>query len=263
MDFTNEFRVSLPPDQAWALLTDVERIAPCMPGAQLTGRDGDTYNGLVKVKVGPVTVQYKGTAAFEEQDAASRTAVLRARGRDARGQGNADARITARLVPEGEATMVTVETRLTVTGKVAQFGKGMIEEVSRKLLGQFVEALERQLAQERAPEPAAVGGSGGDATEPSAAAPAPSTPPAAESAEAEREGGGEGTAESRSQGDAEGPAPAREPAPAPGPAPGPVRPTAEPEPIDLMGVAKGAVLKRAIPAAVAVVVLVLLIVWLV
>ncbi|MDX2814854.1 SRPBCC family protein [Streptomyces sp. PA03-5A] len=278
MDFTNEFRVSLPPDQAWALLTDVERIAPCMPGAQLTGRDGDTYNGLVKVKVGPVTVQYKGTAAFEEQDAASRTAVLRARGRDARGQGNADARITARLVPEGEATMVTVETRLTVTGKVAQFGKGMIEEVSRKLLGQFVEALERQLAQERAPEPAAVGGgggSGGDGTEPSAAAPPPSTPPAAESAEAEREGGGEGTAESRSQGDAEGPAPAREPAPAPGPAParepapapgpapGPVRPTAEPEPIDLMGVAKGAVLKRAIPAAVAVVVLVLLIVWLV
>ncbi|MDX2706973.1 SRPBCC family protein, partial [Streptomyces sp. PA03-6a] len=160
MDFTNEFRVSLPPDQAWALLTDVERIAPCMPGAQLTGRDGDTYNGLVKVKVGPVTVQYKGTAAFEEQDAASRTAVLRARGRDARGQGNADARITARLVPEGEATMVTVETRLTVTGKIAQFGKGMIEEVSRKLLGQFVEALERQLAEERAPEPAAVGGLG-------------------------------------------------------------------------------------------------------
>lgn len=86
MDFTNEFRVSLPPDQAWALLTDVERIAPCMPGAQLTGRDGDTYNGLVKVKVGPVTVQYKGTAAFEEQDAGSRTAVLRARGRDAWGR---------------------------------------------------------------------------------------------------------------------------------------------------------------------------------
>ncbi|MFD8077426.1 SRPBCC family protein [Streptomyces sp. NPDC059718] len=260
MDFTNEFRVSLPPDQAWALLTDVERIAPCMPGAQLTGRDGDTYNGLVKVKVGPVTVQYKGTAAFEEQDAANRTAVLRARGRDARGQGNADARITARLVPEGEATTVTVETRLTVTGKIAQFGKGMIEEVSRKLLGQFVEALERQLAEERAPEPAAVGGGGGgggDGTEPSTTAPVPSAPPAAESTEAEREGGGEGAAEGGSQGDAEGPAPAREPAP------GPVRPTAEPEPIDLMGVARGAVLKRAIPAAVAVVVLVLLIVWLV
>ncbi|WUD71438.1 SRPBCC domain-containing protein [Streptomyces sp. NBC_00510] len=256
MDFTNEFRVSLPPDQAWALLTDVERIAPCMPGAQLTGRDGDTYNGLVKVKVGPVTVQYKGTAAFEEQDAASRTAVLRARGRDARGQGNADARITARLVPEGEATMVTVETRLTVTGKIAQFGKGMIEEVSRKLLGQFVEALERQLAEERVPEPAAVGGGGGgggDGTEPSTTAPVPSTPPAAESTEAEREGAAEGG----SQGDAEDPAPAREPAP------GPARPTAEPEPIDLMGVARGAVLKRAIPAAVAVVVLVLLIVWLV
>ncbi|MET9879091.1 SRPBCC family protein [Actinacidiphila glaucinigra] len=248
MDFTNEFRVSLPPDQAWALLTDVERIAPCMPGAQLTGRDGDTYNGLVKVKVGPVTVQYKGTAVFEEQDAGSRTAVLRARGKDARGQGNADARITARLVPEGDATMVTVETRLTITGKIAQFGKGMIEEVSRKLLGQFVEALERQLAEERAPEPAAVGG--GEAL---AVAPAP----AAESAGAERAGAAEDVVEGPAEGDEAEPAPAVEPAPAR------VRPAPEPEPIDLMGVAKDAVLKRAIPAAVAVVVVVLLVVWLV
>ncbi|MFE2542049.1 SRPBCC family protein [Actinacidiphila glaucinigra] len=252
MDFTNEFRVSLPPDQAWALLTDVERIAPCMPGAQLTGRDGDTYNGLVKVKVGPVTVQYKGTAAFEEQDAGTRTAVLRARGRDARGQGNADARITARLVPEGDATMVTVETRLTITGKIAQFGKGMIEEVSRKLLGQFVEALERQLAEERAPEPAAVGGG-----EVLAAAPAPTASTAAESAGAERAGAAEDVVEGPAEGDEAAPAPAVEPAPAP------VRPAPEPEPIDLVGVARGAVLKRAVPAAVAVVVVVLLVVWLV
>ncbi|WP_329183832.1 SRPBCC family protein [Actinacidiphila glaucinigra] len=278
MDFTNEFRVSLPPDQAWALLTDVERIAPCMPGAQLTGRDGDTYNGLVKVKVGPVTVQYKGTAAFEEQDAGSRTAVLRARGRDARGQGNADARITARLVPEGDATMVTVETRLTITGKIAQFGKGMIEEVSRKLLGRFVEALERQLAEERAPEPAAVGGGGVDTrageggSELSAAAAvqapaaAPSEAPAAENAGAGA-GAAEAVAEETSQGgteaDVSDPAAGVEPAPAVERAPAPVRPTPEPEPIDLMGVARGAVLKRAIPAAVAVVVVVLLVVWLV
>ncbi|MEU1540327.1 SRPBCC family protein [Actinacidiphila glaucinigra] len=277
MDFTNEFRVSLPPDQAWALLTDVERIAPCMPGAQLTGRDGDTYNGLVKVKVGPVTVQYKGTAAFEEQDAGSRTAVLRARGRDARGQGNADARITARLVPEGDATMVTVETRLTITGKIAQFGKGMIEEVSRKLLGRFVEALERQLAEERAPEPAAVGGGGGVDTRAGeggselsaaaavqAAAAAPSGAPAAENAGAGAGAGAaaaEAVAEETSHGGTE--ADASDPAPAVERAPAPVRPTPEPEPIDLMGVARGAVLKRAIPAAVAVVVVVLLVVWLV
>ncbi|WP_405733440.1 SRPBCC family protein [Streptomyces sp. NBC_01537] len=146
MDFTNEFRVSLPVGPAWALLTDLERIAPCMPGAQLTGVEGEQYTGVVKVKVGPMTVQYKGVAAFEEQDADARTAVLRAQGRDVRGQGNADARITARLAPDGDGTRVTVETRLTITGKVAQFGKGMIEEISKKLLAQFADALEAQLA---------------------------------------------------------------------------------------------------------------------
>ena len=148
MDFTNEFRVSLPVGPAWALLTDLERIAPCMPGAQLTGVDGEEYAGVVKVKVGPMTVQYKGVASFEEQDADARTAVLRARGRDVRGQGNADARITARLVPDGAGTRVTVETRLTITGKVAQFGKGMIEEISKKLLAQFAEALEAAVEEE-------------------------------------------------------------------------------------------------------------------
>ncbi|WP_329320000.1 SRPBCC family protein [Streptomyces sp. NBC_01262] len=151
MDFTNEFRVSLPVGPAWALLTDLERIAPCMPGAQLTGVEGEEYSGVVKVKVGPMTVQYKGVASFEEQDADARTAVLRARGRDVRGQGNADARITARLVPDGDGTRVTVETRLTITGKVAQFGKGMIEEISKKLLAQFAEALEAAV-EEEAPE---------------------------------------------------------------------------------------------------------------
>ncbi|MFE6487946.1 SRPBCC family protein, partial [Streptomyces sp. NPDC057757] len=152
MDFTNEFRVNLPVERAWALLTDVERIAPCMPGAQLTGVDGETYNGVVKIKVGPVTVQYRGTVSFEEKDSAARTAVLHARGRDTRGQGNADARVTARLVPDGDGTRVTVATRLTITGKIAQFGKGMIEEVSAKLLTQFVANLEAQLATEKRQE---------------------------------------------------------------------------------------------------------------
>ena len=158
MDFTNEFRVSLPAGQAWALLTDLERIAPCMPGAQLTGVDGDQYNGVVKIKVGPMTVQYKGVASFEEQDAEARTAVLKARGRDVRGQGNADARVAVRLLPDGDGTRVVVETRLTITGKVAQFGKGMIEEISKKLLAQFADALESQFAADdaaTAEEPAA------------------------------------------------------------------------------------------------------------
>lgn len=142
MDLTNEFRVAVPVDEAWAVLTDVERIAPCMPGAQLTEVDGDTYTGNVKVKVGPITAQYKGTATFVEKDEEAHTAVLKADGRDTRGQGNASALVTATLVPDGAGTRVTVLTELTVTGKVAQFGRGVLADVSSKLVGQFVQCLE-------------------------------------------------------------------------------------------------------------------------
>jgi carbon monoxide dehydrogenase subunit G len=142
MDLTNDFRVAVPPATAWTVLTDVERIAPCMPGAQLEEVEGDEYRGVVKVKVGPITAQYKGKATFQELDEAGHRAVLRAEGRDTRGQGNASATITATLVPDGEGTHVTVQTDLTVTGKVAQFGRGVMADVSSKLLGQFVECLE-------------------------------------------------------------------------------------------------------------------------
>jgi len=142
MDLTNDFRVAVSPSTAWAVLTDVERIAPCMPGAQLQEVEGDEYRGVVKVKVGPITAQYKGKATFQELDEAGHRAVLRADGRDTRGQGNASATITATLTPDGEGTHVTVQTDLTVTGKVAQFGRGVMADVSTKLLGQFVECLE-------------------------------------------------------------------------------------------------------------------------
>ena len=142
MELTNDFRVAVPPSTAWEVLTDVERIAPCMPGAQLQEIEGDEYRGVVKVKVGPITAQYKGKATFVEQDEDNHRAVLRAEGRDTRGQGNASATITATLVPDGEGTHVTVQTDLTVTGKVAQFGRGVMADVSSKLLGQFVECLE-------------------------------------------------------------------------------------------------------------------------
>ena len=142
MELTNDFRVAVPPSTAWTVLTDVERIAPCMPGAQLQEIEGDEYRGVVKVKVGPITAQYKGKAMFLELDEAGHRAVLRAEGRDTRGQGNASATITATLVPDGEGTHVTVQTDLTVTGKVAQFGRGVMADVSAKLLGQFVECLE-------------------------------------------------------------------------------------------------------------------------
>jgi hypothetical protein len=142
MELSNDFRVAVAPSTAWAVLTDVERIAPCMPGAQLQEIEGDEYRGVVKVKVGPITAQYKGKATFVERDEQNHRAVLRAEGRDTRGQGNASATITATLVPDGEGTHVTVATDLTVTGKVAQFGRGVMADVSGKLLTQFVECLE-------------------------------------------------------------------------------------------------------------------------
>ena len=143
MELTNEFRVALPVERAWAVLTDVERIAPCLPGAQLQEIEGDEYRGIVKIKVGPITAQYKGQATFLSQDADSHVAVLRAEGRETRGQGNANATITATLTPDDGGTAVSVVTDLTVTGRVAQFGRGVLADVSAKLLDQFVDNLEK------------------------------------------------------------------------------------------------------------------------
>jgi uncharacterized protein len=142
----NEFTVSVPIERAWAVLTDLAGIAPCMPGAQLTGVEGDVYSGKVKVKVGPVTSEYAGTARFVEKDDAAYHAVIDAKGRDSRGAGNASAEITAQLRAEGSSTVVTVDTDLKISGKIAQFGSGMIKEVSGKLLGQFVDCLERKVS---------------------------------------------------------------------------------------------------------------------
>jgi carbon monoxide dehydrogenase subunit G len=145
MELSNEFVVPVGVDEAWVLLTDVERIAPCMPGAELQEIDGDEYRGVVKVKVGPITAQYKGKATFVEKDDAVHKAVLRAEGRDTRGQGNANATITATLVSEDGGTRVKVVTDLAITGRAAQFGRGVMADVSTKLLGQFVSCLEKNV----------------------------------------------------------------------------------------------------------------------
>lgn len=143
MELVNEFTVKAPIKEAWDILTDVERIAPCMPGAQLTEIEGDTYRGFVKVKVGPITAQFKGEAQFVERDEEHHKAVLKASGRDTGGKGNASALITAQLEAEGaDSTHVAVTTDLTITGKVAQFGRGALADVSSKLINQFVEQLE-------------------------------------------------------------------------------------------------------------------------
>ena len=142
MELVHEFTVAVPVEQAWDVLTDVERIAPCMPGAELTGVDGGTYHGQVKIKVGPITAQYKGTASFAEKDEAARRVVLKASGRDTRGQGTAAATVTAAMAEEAGATTVSIVTDLSVSGRVAQFGRGVMGDVSAKLLEQFVHNLE-------------------------------------------------------------------------------------------------------------------------
>lgn len=152
MKISNEFTVSTPIDRVWAVLTDIEGIAPCMPGAELTGRDGDAYTGSVRVKVGPVVASYSGSARFTEKDDDNYRAVIDASGRATRGAGTAAALITAQLRPDGERTAVGVDTDLKITGRIAQFGSGMIKDVSEKLLGQFVECLEGKLTGTRASE---------------------------------------------------------------------------------------------------------------
>jgi carbon monoxide dehydrogenase subunit G len=141
MQITDTFHVDVPVEQAWDVLLDVERIAPCMPGAQLQEVEGEEYRGIVKVKVGPITAQYKGAARIVEADVATRRIVIKAEGRDTRGQGNAAAIVTASLKADDTGTEVGIDTDLHVTGKVAQFGRGVMADVSSKLLAQFVECL--------------------------------------------------------------------------------------------------------------------------
>jgi uncharacterized protein len=258
MELTNEFRVGVPVEQAWSVLTDVELIAPCLPGAQLQEIEGDEYRGIVKVKVGPITAQYKGAARFLEKDDAGHRAVLRAEGRDIRGQGNANATITATLAPDGDGTNVTVVTDLTITGRVAQFGRGVLADVSGKLLGQFVDCLEGKLLSGSAPaaEPA------------SASAPGSSSEPArpATGSGGPTDIASEGAAATRSVEDAgeQAEAATRTEAPAADATAGDgarldgtsgpsirVVDAPEPEPVDLLDAAGAPVAKRLAPAVVA------------
>ena len=237
MELTNEFKVGVPVDQAWAVLTDVERIAPCMPGAQLQEIDGDKYHGIVKVKVGPITAQYKGTASFIEQDATAHRAVLKAEGRDTRGQGNANALVTATLVAEGEGTAVSVVTDLTITGKVAQFGRGVLADVSGKLIDQFVANLERDvLSGDHAAGPVTpVAPMAAEGSEVAAGGANGSTATTTGDAPAGSDGASTGTGGVGAGGQ-------------PGPAPTSRRIHApDPEPVDLLATAGSPVAKRVVP----------------
>ena len=224
MQLDHEFTVPVPAAQAWPVLLDIDRIAPCMPGATVTKVDGDDFEGTVKVKVGPITVTYGGSASFLEKDESDRRAVIEARGRETRGSGTATARVTAQLFDQGDSTRVVVNTDLSVTGKPAQFGRGVMNDVGGKLLGRFADCLAGQLAGQPAVAPAAAPA---DAVPASAEAPAPAAVLDAQPASAARQAPPAGTRTSA----------ARQAPPA--------RPEAEA--LDLMEAAGGAVAKRVAP----------------
>jgi uncharacterized protein len=262
MKLDNEFTVGVPIEQAWAVLTDLELIAPCMPGALLTGVNDGVYTGKVKIKVGPVTAEYAGTARFTEKDDAAYRAVIDARGRDSRGQGNANAVIAAQLRADGSATLVTVDTDLSIAGRIAQFGSGMIKEVSAKLLGQFVDCLEQKLSS-GAPALSADGagtpGTGSSAApgaERGAARPVDDGV-AAPGSEGEPALAGSSAAAATSEAAATG-AVARTAAPPRGGLASPA--SGEPPPLDLMSLAARSVVKRVVPVVIAVIVIVVVIV---
>jgi carbon monoxide dehydrogenase subunit G len=280
MELVNDFSVSVPIDEAWKTLTDVERIAPCMPGAQLQEIEGDQYRGVVKIKVGPILAQFKGQASFVERDEAAHRAVLKAEGRDTGGKGNANAVITAQLTQEGGSTKVSVSTDLTITGKVAQFGRGALADVSDKILKQFVQQLEATVL-----HPGGASGNGGGAAGTTSAAPTAATGAAAESAS------GAATAADTASADATQPPVEQEtlssPAVAGGPAAstpsatansGPATPTSaappgeattarrvinqqEAEPIDLLQTAGVPIFKRLIPPLVILAVVIVVVRW--
>jgi len=206
MDLNHEFIVNVPVNDAWVILTDLERIAPCLPGAQLTEVEGDTYRGQVKVKVGPIVAQFKGQASFVSRDDVAHRATLKGEGRDTTGKGTASAIITAQLTSVAPtSTKCTVVTNLTISGKVAQFGRGALADVSDKLLAQFSENLNQLINSSPAPAATATATSTTTAT----ATPATTATPEIRKIE-----------------------------------------SAEVAPLDLLGTAGAPILKRAIPAVV-------------
>ncbi len=225
MELEHEFSVPVPVAQAWDVLLDVERIAPCMPGATVESFDGETIVGRVKVKVGPIQVTYAGTARFSEKDRSAWRAVIEANAKEARGSGTANATITAQLHDNGgSATNVTVTTDLAITGKPAQFGRGVMVEVGNKLLGRFADCLAGELG---------------------SAAPGAATAPAAQAAAAASDVAASTTGT---------PTPQARPAPSPTP----IRRT-ENEAIDLLDTAGLPVLKRLAPVLVGL--LAVLVLW--
>jgi len=238
MKLENEFTVPASIDQAWAVLLDVPRVAPCLPGATVEDGQGEEgeYKGQMKIKIGPITASYKGTVKIQEADEAAHRVAMRAQAKDARGQGTAAATITSSMEEVADGTRVKVETDMRVTGPAAQFGRGVMQDVSAKMMRQFADCLAQEMS-----GPA-------KATWSEAAGDEPSGGPAA---------GGEPAAATAAAGNGDV-APAEAP-PAPEPAAAePPRPRPTPEVLDLADASREAVLKRAAPAVGAMLVLLIL-----
>jgi len=189
IELDNSFTVPVPPEQAWDVLLDVERIAPCMPGASVTSVEGDEVAGQVKVKLGPLSLSYKGTAKFTEKDQANHTISLEASGKETRGAGTASATVQAGLKPadtEG-STVVNIHTSLNVTGRPAQFGRSLLPEVSGKLIAQFAANLEALIIADKGAATETAQEAGADSADEGgrAAAPPTATQPSAALAQQE------------------------------------------------------------------------------
>jgi uncharacterized protein len=251
MELDNSFTVPVPPDQAWDVLLDVQRIAPCMPGATVDEVEGDVVNGRIKVKVGPVSLTYRGTAKFTERDPDAHLIVMEASGKETRGAGTAAATVRASLAPDasGDGTQVTMHTTMNVTGRPAQFGRGVMVEVGGKLVDQFAANLAQLLAGDSGAEDsgghasggaAAVGASVDGAGAPTATADGPS-------------GNGSGAAASPAASTAAGPVASTPAGPVASTTTGPAASTTAPaqeDSLNLLKVAGPVILKRLVPVLV-------------
>jgi carbon monoxide dehydrogenase subunit G len=243
MEMDHSFTVPVPPEQAWDVLLDVEKIAPCMPGAIVDEFDGEVVTGRIKVKVGPVSLTYRGTAKFTERDPDAKVILLEASGKETRGAGTASATVRATLEPEsdGEGTTASMHTTMNVTGRPAQFGRGVMVEVGSKLVEQFAQNLRRLITED--------GAAGGNAaaTATDAADGGTNAGQATAAAEADAEAEASGTTQ-------DGPGSTQPspvvPAAAVTPTPAAQPPAASADSINLVKLVGPALLKRVIPAAV-------------
>ncbi|MFA1549074.1 SRPBCC family protein [Actinomadura chokoriensis] len=271
MELDHDFTVPVPVDQAWSVLLDVERVAACMPGATLDAVEGEEYSGRMKVKVGAMTITYRGTARIVSADESARVVTLEASAKEARGSGTASATVQARLHAQDDGTTrVTVHTKLNVTGRPAQFGRNILSEVGSKIISRFAKALATELESSGETAEGPAPGAPAESAETPAESPAEPAESPAKLAEEPAEAvlPGEGQADKpgpvKATGEAVARAEAAVPAAAPErPARRPLHVADEDDAIDLLEVAGPSVVKRAVPAAGGLVALLLVIRFLV